>query len=100
MGSTNLPYWKHLAPGDLRRRIEVGRSVGTVGGDRRSDVFVAYASPDRDRARVLYRELTAGVLSVCLDEAVLRPGDNWHRELPPGTYGPRRWWWCWCRRTP
>jgi len=53
-----------------------------MGGDRRWDVFVAYASPDRDRARVLYRALVAVGLSVCFDEAVLRPGDNWHRDLP------------------
>ena len=48
---------------------------------RRWDVFLAYASPDRDRARVLYQVLAAAGLSVCFDEAVLRPGDNWHRML-------------------
>ena len=37
---------------------------------------------DRDRARVLYQALAAAGLSVCFDEAVLRPGDNWHRMLP------------------
>ncbi|MFN2505803.1 MAG: toll/interleukin-1 receptor domain-containing protein [Acidimicrobiales bacterium] len=49
---------------------------------RRWDVFLAYASPDRDRARVLYQALAGAGLSVCFDEAVLRPGDNWHRMLP------------------
>jgi len=48
---------------------------------RRWDVFLAYASADRDRARVLYEALVAAGLSVFFDEAVLRPGDNWHRML-------------------
>jgi len=46
------------------------------------DVFLAYASPDRARAWVLYNALTATGLKVCFDQEVLRPGDNWHRALP------------------
>ncbi len=30
----------------------------------------------------LYPALCGAGLSVCLDKAVLRAGDNWHRELP------------------
>ena len=44
-----------------------------VEDGQRWDVFVAYASPDRDRARVLYQALAAAGLSVFLDQAVLRP---------------------------
>ena len=43
---------------------------------------MAYASPDRARASLLYQALSAAGLSVCFDQAVLRPGDNWQRELP------------------
>ena len=43
---------------------------------------MAYASPDRERARVLYGALVATGLSVFFDEAVLRGGDNWHHDLP------------------
>ena len=51
------------------------RGVGIlarVTGGRRWDVFVAYASPDRDRARVLHQALTVAGLEVFLDEAVLQ----------------------------
>lgn len=60
---------------------ETASSQSSPAG-RRWDVFVAYASPDRDRARVLHRELVRAGLSVFLDAVELRPGDNWHRELP------------------
>lgn len=46
------------------------------------DVFLAYASPDRAQARALWEALSAAGLSVFFDQEVLRPGDNWHRELP------------------
>ena len=45
-------------------------------------MFVAYAAPDRQRARALYDGLRAEGLEVCFDQAVLRPGDNWHDDLP------------------
>jgi len=53
-----------------------------MSDDRRWDVFLAYASPDRGRARVLYQAMVGSGLSVFFDEAVLRLGDNWHRMLP------------------
>lgn len=46
------------------------------------DVFLAYASPDRDRAHALFEALTAADLKVCFDQEVLQPGDDWHALLP------------------
>jgi hypothetical protein len=46
------------------------------------DVFLAHASVDKPFARQLNALLTARGVSVCFDEEVLRPGDDWHALLP------------------
>jgi hypothetical protein len=46
------------------------------------DLFLAYPSPERPRARDLYDTLVARGLKVFMDEKVLVPGDNWMRQLP------------------
>ena len=42
------------------------------------DVFLAHSSRDKAFAMQLYKLLTAAGVTVCFDEEVLRPGDNWH----------------------
>ena len=58
--------------------------VSTEGDSDRIvwDVFLAHASVDTPFARQLNALLTARGVSVCFDEAVLRPGDNWYALLP------------------
>ncbi|HEX7134742.1 MAG TPA: FxSxx-COOH system tetratricopeptide repeat protein [Iamia sp.] len=51
-------------------------------GEDRWDVFLAHASPDKPRARILYQALTTLGLEVFLDEESLQPGDIWPREIP------------------
>lgn len=46
------------------------------------DVFVAYAHPDRERARELVDALVDRGVKVCFDQDVLELGDNWHVLLP------------------
>lgn len=50
--------------------------------DVRWDVFLAHASPDAAVVEQLYEMLTAGGRRVFLDRRVLRPGDDWHRQIP------------------
>src|SRR5882672_11461462 len=63
---------------------EIARSVEGVANGGRAvwDAFLAYASPDRTRARTLVDALTAAGVRVCFDQDVLRPGDDWHALLP------------------
>jgi tetratricopeptide (TPR) repeat protein len=56
--------------------------VAERGGNASWDVFLAYASPDRARARELYDALVALGLNVCFDQAVLQGGDDWDALLP------------------
>jgi tetratricopeptide (TPR) repeat protein len=51
-------------------------------GGERWDVFLAHASPDKPRARLLHQALTALGLRVFLDEESLEPGDDWTIEIP------------------
>ena len=48
----------------------------------RWDVFLAHPSPAKPRARRLAELLRERGVSVCLDEEVLRVGDDWQRALP------------------
>jgi formylglycine-generating enzyme required for sulfatase activity/3',5'-cyclic AMP phosphodiesterase CpdA len=54
---------------------------GAQGGDGQYDVFLAHASPDKERARELYG-LLKPALRVFLDEESLLPGDDWSVEIP------------------
>jgi TIR domain len=57
-------------------------SAGLSAAGIRWDVFLAHASTDIAPARRLYGLLDAQGVRVCFDEAVLRPGDDWHALLP------------------
>lgn len=50
--------------------------------EARWDVFLAHASADKPRARILYQALTALGLKVFLDEESLLPGDDWMDDIP------------------
>lgn len=51
-------------------------------GVDRWDVFLAHASPDKPRARLLHQALTVLGLRIFLDEESLEPGDDWTVEIP------------------
>jgi len=48
------------------------------------EVFLSYASPDREWARRLHRRLVGRGISVFFDQASLRDGEGWENQLEAG----------------
>ncbi|MEM8872664.1 MAG: tetratricopeptide repeat protein [Planctomycetota bacterium] len=53
------------------------------------DVFISYASADREYAQAVHDQLKAAGLSVWFDQARLKPGLDWHREIEAGCEASR-----------
>src|ERR1700738_2328468 len=53
------------------------------------ELFISYASADRDRAAALHARLTAAGFRVWFDKARLAPGCDWHKEIEAGCEAAR-----------
>ena len=80
---TRLNNNNHLTLTAAVRRVMAPDNGGVAGPEEKPafDFFVAYAGPDEQLARSLYRRLVPSARAFLAAES-LSPGDNWDVELP------------------